>query len=718
MTKVHSLAGHPHPLGATWDGRGVNFAVFSRHATRLELCLLPHANAQKESVAIPLTARTDDVWHVYVSGIGPGQLYGYRVHGPYDPAQGLRFNGNKLLFDPYAKAVGRELRWADSLFGYEIGHGQADLSFDSRDSAAVAPLAAVVDTRFNWGSDRHPRTPWENTVIYEAHVRGTTELHPEIAAAERGSYLALGSRPMIRHLKRLGVTAIELLPVQYFLDDRFLVDRGLCNYWGYNTLGYFAPAPRYAIGESPQASVNQFKQMVKRLHAAGIEVLLDVVYNHTAEGNRLGPTLSFRGIDNASYYRLERRDKRHYTDYSGCGNCPETRNSVVLKLIADSLRYWVQEMHVDGFRFDLASVLGREHQAFHQAAALFQILAQDPVLSQVKLIAEPWDLGEHGYQLGNFPVPWREWNGRYRDTVRDFWRGEASVKGEFATRLCGSQDLFPRERRGLASINFITCHDGFTLQDLVSYNRKQNEANGENGQDGDDHNRSWNCGAEGVTSDPAILELRERQVRNFFTTLFLSQGTPMIRAGDELGQSQLGNNNVYGQDNVLSWMSWDLAESQQERLKFVRRLTRLRKDLIERNFFIRFVWDLSLPTADVHWIRHDGQRMLDQDWHDGKTQVGVLFTNLQSPRHLTPIAHAGDIFLVFNSYHEPLVAHLPDHVERHLWRLRVDTFRPEHRQTFCRAGQFVVEPRSVCVFELSEPKWLDRVRLAIEQRSS
>ncbi|MCA9151865.1 MAG: glycogen debranching protein GlgX, partial [Planctomycetales bacterium] len=490
-------AGLPRPLGATWDGAGVNFAIYSRHASRVELCLFSSPEALRETFSIPLANRTDDVWHAYVTGLAPGQIYGYRIYGPYQPGEGHRFNGNKVVLDPYARAIARNVRWHDAVFGYQVGSEAADLTFDDRDSAAYAPLAAVVDNRFNWGATDHPRTPWERSLVYEVHVRGATQLHPQVPTELRGTYLGLSSRPMISHFKRLGVTAVELLPVQYFSDDRFLIERGLRNYWGYNTLGYFAPQPRYATDGLPQTAVREFKQMVREFHQAGIEVLLDVVYNHTGEGNRLGPTLTLRGVDNATYYRLERRDKRHYTDYSGCGNCLEFRHPNVLRLIADSLRYWVEEMHVDGFRFDLASILGREHHAFNRLSGFFQILFQDPVLSQTKLIAEPWDLGDHGYQLGNFPTPWREWNGRYRDTIRDFWRGESMAKGEFATRLCGSQDLFPRERRPLATINFVTCHDGFTLHDLCSYHHKRNQANGEDNRDGDDHNRGWNCGAEG-----------------------------------------------------------------------------------------------------------------------------------------------------------------------------------------------------------------------------
>ncbi len=709
MTRVHLSQGRPYPLGATWDGHGVNFALTSRHAQRVELCLFSAADRSSETVAIPMTSKTDDTWHLYVGGIGPNQLYGYRVHGPYAPEQGHRFNGHKVVLDPYAMAIGRELIWSDSVFGYRIGDGLEDLSLDTRDSGPYAPLAAVVDRQFHWGADRFPRVPWDRTVIYEAHVRGTTVLHPGIPAHLRGTYLGLASPPMIRHLRSLGVTAIELLPVQYFLDDRQFVERGLRNYWGYSPLGYFAPHPRYAQGVQPQDCVNEFKQMVKQFHAAGIEVLLDVVYNHTGEGSRFGPTLSLRGVDNASYYRLERRDKRHYTDFSGCGNCLEVRHPQTLRLIVDSLRYWVQEMHVDGFRFDLAPVLGREHFAFHRLSPFFQILYQDPVLSGVKLIAEPWDLGDQGYQLGSFPTPWREWNGRYRDTVRDFWRGDAGAKGEFATRICGSQDLFPCDRRPVASINFIACHDGFTMRDLVSYNQKHNDANGEQNRDGDSHNRSWNCGVEGPTEDLEVNLLRARQVRNFFATLMLSNGVPMFLAGDELGRTQQGNNNTYCQDNELSWLRWELSAEQRQQLAFVRELARVRRDWLERKLLIRSVWDLSMSPPQVHWIRRDGQRMTDADWHDGQSRLGLLLSrrSQQGSGHATTGSQAslGDAFVVFNSHHEPLVFELPRAQESCGWYALLDTSQPLRKRRAIRERECIIASRSCGVFELRQLGW-------------
>ena len=513
---MHSAPGRPYPLGATWDGRGVNFALFSEHATAVQLCLFDEDDGASPSLVIAVTEQTDMVWHVYVPGLQPGQRYGYRVDGPYDPSAGHRFNPTKLLMDPYAKAVARPIRWDDAMYGYTIGHPDADLSRDDRDSAPFGPLAAVIDPTFDWDGDRLLRTPWHHTVIYEAHVKGLTARHPGVPPALRGTYAGVASPPVIEHLTRLGVTAIELMPVHHHASDRHLIERGLTNYWGYNTLCFFAPDSRYASSPDASAAVPEFKTMVKRLHAAGIEVILDVVYNHTAEGNHLGPTLSLRGIDNAAYYRLAVPDASYYVDFTGCGNTLNMTHPRVLQLIMDSLRYWVLEMHVDGFRFDLASALARELFEVDRLGAFLDIIHQDPVLSQVKLIAEPWDLGACGYQVGNFPVLWAEWNGKYRDTVRRFWRGDGGTVAELATRLAGSADLYERSgRRPYASINFVTAHDGFTLQDLVSYDHKHNEANGEGNRDGESHNLSWNCGVEGPTDDPEIGALRERQKRNF-----------------------------------------------------------------------------------------------------------------------------------------------------------------------------------------------------------
>ena len=566
--------GRPYPLGATWDGAGVNFALFSEHATKVELCLFESHEDAKETERVDMRFRDDQVWHCYLPDALPGQLYGYRVYGLYEPAKGHRFNPNKIVLDPYAKAIGRDLKWDDALFGYKIGDPQADLSLDERDNAAVGPLASVLDTAFTWGDDRPPRTPWHKTLIYELHVKGFTYNMPGVPEDHQGTYAGLASDPAIEHLKSLNITAVELMPVHHHVDDRHLVEeRHLSNYWGYNTLAFFAPDLRYAAKHSPRKSVQEFKKMVRTLHSANIEVILDVVYNHTAEGNQLGPTLSMRGVDNASYYRLSPKDPRYYMDFTGCGNTLNMTHPRVLQLIMDSLRYWVLEMHVDGFRFDLASTLARELHEVNKLGAFFDIIQQDPILSQVKLIAEPWDVGPGGYQVGNFPVLWTEWNGKYRDCVRRFWKGDGGTTSEVATRLAGSSDLYQHDgRRPHASINFITCHDGFTLQDLVSYNDKHNEANGENNQDGSNDNNSWNCGAEGPTDDPAIKSLRERQKRNLMATLLLSQGVPMICGGDELSHTQKGNNNTYCQDNELTRLKWDLNDEQKSFLEFVRQL--------------------------------------------------------------------------------------------------------------------------------------------------
>src|SRR6516162_924531 len=556
------LPGRSYPLGATWDGAGVNFALFSEHATKVELCLFDATEQAAQTARIPLREQTDQVWHAYLPDVEPGQLYGYRVYGPYEPAKGHRFNPGKVILDPYAKAIGRDLKWDDSLFGYKIGDPNADLSFDERDSAPFAPLAAVVDNAFTWGDDRPPRVPWTKTLIYELHVKGFTMRHPGVPEKQRGTYAGVASEAAVQHLRSLGVTAVELMPVHQHVDDRHLQERGLHNYWGYNTLAFFAPELRYASKHSPRKSVQEFKMMVRSLHAAGIEVILDVVYNHTGEGSPLGPTLSMRGADNAAYYRLA-EDPRYYMDFTGTGNTLNMTHPYVLQLIMDSLRYWVVEMHVDGFRFDLASTLARELFDVDRLGAFFDIIHQDPLLSQVKLIAEPWDVGPGVYQVGNFPVLWTEWNGKYRDGVRRFWKGDGGTASELATRLAGSSDLYQDDgRKPYASINFITCHDGFTLHDLVSYNEKHNEANGEENRDGASDNNSWNCGEEGDTNDPEIIELRERQKRNLMSTLMLSVGVPMMLGGDELGHGQDGNNNAYCQDNELTWLDWELDDRQ------------------------------------------------------------------------------------------------------------------------------------------------------------
>ncbi|MDP3082854.1 MAG: glycogen debranching protein GlgX [Rubrivivax sp.] len=604
--------GRPYPRGASWDGMGVNFALFSESAEKVELCLFDPSGRQ-EVHRLVLREQTDQVWHGYLPQARPGLLYGYRVHGPYRPKDGHRFNGHKLLLDPYARNIVGTPRWHDALFGYRVGHGETDLSFDRRDSAPYMPRCKVVESAFSWGDDRPPAVPWHDTVIYELNVRGFTIQHPAVPPALRGSYAGLASAPVIDHFKRLGVTTIELMPVHAFVDDRHLVERGQRNYWGYNSIGFFAPDHRY----SASGKVGEFKTMVRTLHAAGLEVLLDVVYNHTAEGSQLGPTLCFRGIDNAAYYRLEPDNPRHYQDFTGCGNTLNMQHPRVLQLLMDSLRYWVTEMHVDGFRFDLASALARELHAVDRLSAFFDILRQDPVLSRVKLIAEPWDLGSGGYQVGNFPVGWAEWNDKYRDTMRAYWKGEGGLIGDFAQRFTGSSDLYNRSsRRPYASINFVAAHDGFTLADVVSYNDKHNEANGEDGRDGHGHNLSWNCGAEGPTDDPAIRALRARQQRNFIATLVLSQGVPMLLAGDEIGRSQGGNNNAYCQDNATSWVDWALGDEQQSLLEFTSRMLELRARhaVFRRRDFFQGRPLFGSQVRDIVWLRPDGSEMGEHEW--------------------------------------------------------------------------------------------------------
>lgn len=615
---LHIRPGKPYPRGATWDGIGVNFALHSAHAEKVELLLFEDAEAAEPSVTFVLPEKTGPMWHGYVVNLRPGQLYGYRVYGPYDPANGHRFNPNKVLLDPYAKAIGRPLRWDDSLFGYDVNDEEkTDLSFSTTDSAPYAPLGAVVEETFAWGNDQSPKIPWEDTIIYETHVKGMTKKHPEVPESLRGTYLGLSSEPVIEHLKKLGVTTVQLLPVHAKLQDRHLLEKGLRNYWGYNTLAYFAPEPEYASNGGENA-VRDFKMMVRALHNEGLEVIIDVVYNHTCEGNQMGPTLSLRGIDNRTYYKLNPDDRRYYMDYTGTGNTLDPGDSYVLQMIMDSLRYWVTEMHVDGFRFDLASALARELYDVDMLGSFFKVVQQDPVLSQVKLIAEPWDVGPGGYQVGSFPWQWAEWNGRYRDAIRRFWRGDRGLTGEVATRIAGSSDLYERSgRRPFASINFVTAHDGFTLQDQVSYERKHNEENKEGNEDGHDHNYSVNCGVEGPSDDPDVLRCRERRKRSFMATLMLSQGVPMILGGDELSHTRRGNNNPYCQDNEIAWYDWDLNEREEKFLTFVQNLTHFRKEhpSFRRRHFLAPV-DEENGTGDVLWWHPDGREMTDDDWHD------------------------------------------------------------------------------------------------------
>jgi glycogen operon protein len=707
---VRVWPGDPYPLGATWTGVGVNFALFSSHATKVELCLFDSPDARRESARIALPEHHDMVWHGFLPDARPNQLYGYRVHGPYEPSQGHRFNPTKVVMDPYAKSVARTIRWADEMFGYLVGDPNGDLTPDPRDNAAYAPLAAVVDPAFTWGEDHRLRTPWHNTVIYEMHVRGFSKLHPDIPEALRGTYEALTTEPALRHLKRIGVTAVELMPVHHHARDRHLEERGLTNYWGYNSYGYFAPERRLASSRTPAGAVREFKRMVRALHAAGIEVILDVVYNHTAEGNHLGPTLSLKGIDNLSYYRLLPEDLRYYQDFTGCGNTLNMQCAQVLQLIMDSLRYWVLEMHVDGFRFDLASALARELFSVDRLAAFFDIVHQDPVLSQVKLIAEPWDLGEGGYQVGNFPVLWTEWNAKYRDSVRRFWRGDGGAVSELATRLSGSNDLYANSgRRPTASINFITAHDGFTLHDLVSYNEKHNAANLEENRDGENNNLSWNSGAEGPTDDAAINELRERQTRNFLATLMLSQGVPMISHGDELGRTQRGNNNAYCQDNELTWIDWDLTPEQQSLLAFTAKLVHLRlsQPALRRRKYFQGRDIRGGPVRDVRWLAPDGQEMTDEAW--GAEFIRSLGVQLSGSaieemnERGEPVV--GDTLLaLLNAHDEEVAFTLPPLEPDQQWQRVVDTFEPDTPdKPFQPGASFPLHGRSVVVFKVIPP---------------
>lgn len=715
--------GQPYPLGARWDGKGVNFALFSEHGTRVELCLFDSVDARREAICIPMHEQTDFVWHCYLPGIKPGQLYGYRVHGPYQPQQGFRFNAHKVLLDPYAKAIGRTLRWDDSLFGYQIGHKEIDLSFSDRDSAPFAPLGAVVDERFQWGKDRHPRTPWHKTIIYELHVRGFTKLHPDIPEPLRGTYAGLATKPAIQHLKKLGVTAVELMPVHHHVDHRHLEVKGLTNYWGYDTLNFFSPEPSYAADRSPRGCVREFKKMVKTLHRHGIEVILDVVYNHTGEGNQLGPTLSLRGLDNSHYYRVVPNQRRYYMDYTGCGNTLNMLCPRVLQLIMGSLRYWVTEMHVDGFRFDLASALARELHAVDKLGAFFDIIHQDPVLSRVKLIAEPWDLGEGGYQVGNFPVGWTEWNGKYRDNVRKFWKGDGDAVSEFATRLTGSSDLYEHNgRRPYASINFVTSHDGFSMYDLVSYNEKHNYANGHDNTDGDSHNNSWNCGIEGNTNDPKVLRLRARQMRNMMTTLLLSQGVPMIRSGDEIAHTQQGNNNTYNQDNELNWLNWELTESQQEFFEFCCRVVSIwrKHPVFQRRHFFQGQALRGATQKDIHWLSSAGTEMNDDDWQTQAAKcLGVLLNGLMTdeidPRG-RPIT-GSSMLLLLNAWHGDVTFTMPEMPSKGQWMLDLSTAWPDAKPNLVVDESLVMTGRSMAVLRYDVGHW-NRLRKRFQKRKT
>ena len=674
--KFRVWPGIPYPLGASWDGMGVNFALFSERAEKVELCLFDD-EGEKELARLALPEYTDEIWHGYLPDVRPGQLYGYRVYGPYDPNRGHRFNANKLLIDPYAKTLFGEVRWHDANFAYKIGGNDGDLGFDKRDNARYMPKCRVVDTAFTWGEDRPPRTDWNDSIIYEMHVRGFTMRHPEIDKDLRGAFAGLSSHASVEYLRSLGITAVELLPIQAFLHDRHLIERGLRNYWGYNTLAFFAPHPAYlATGH-----IGEFKTLVQVLHSAGIEVILDVVYNHTAEGSELGPTLSFRGIDNASYYHLVPGNERYYMDFTGCGNAFDLRHPRVLQLVMDSLRYWVEEMHVDGFRFDLAATLAREQDGFDHHCGFLDAIRQDPVLSRVKLIAEPWDVGLGGYQLGGFPAGWAEWNDRYRDTVRRFWKSDDGQVADLATRITGSSDIFNSHgRRPWSSVNFVTAHDGFTLADAVSYDGKHNDANQEGNRDGTDNNNSWNCGAEGPTNDPEIMRMRLKQRRNIMTTLLLSQGLPMLVAGDEFGRSQDGNNNAYCQDNEISWLDWQaISENDKAFCDFTRRVIKLRRDHIvfrrARFFFSRSIKGTEIK--DITWLRPDGHEFSPKEWDNGDIHyLSFLVRGEAGEYHLTAKGQPqpdDSFFIILNAHYEGIDWMLPSVAAGKRWRLMIDT---------------------------------------------
>jgi isoamylase len=676
---MHIWPGAPYPLGATWDGWGTNFALFSEVADRVELCLFDEAGTETR---VALTEMDGFVWHGYLPAISPGQRYGYRVHGPYDPRRGCRCSPSKLLLDPYAKAVDGDVTWDEALFDYQWSDPRRR---NTADSAPFMPKNIVINPFFDWGNDRPPRIPYHETVIYEAHVRGLTLRHPEIPLNQRGTYAGLGHPAVIEHLRRIGITAVELLPVHQFVPEQALAQRDLTNYWGYNTIGFLAPHNRYSSAGQRGEQVGEFKSMVRALHTAGIEVILDVVYNHTAEGDGRGPTLCFRGIDNGAYYRLDARDPRRYIDYTGCGNSLNVRHPHSLQLIMDSLRYWVLEMHVDGFRFDLASALARELHDVDRLSTFFDLVQQDPVVSQVKLIAEPWDVGEGGYQVGNFPPLWTEWNGKYRDTVRDYWRGQPATLPEFASRLTGSSDLYESSgRRPVASINFVTCHDGFTLADLVSYNDKHNEANGEDNRDGTNDNRSWNCGVEGPAEEPEITELRARQQRNFLTTLFLSQGTPMMLAGDEISRTQGGNNNAYCQDNEISWVDWSRAAGERDLLIFTQKLARLRRrhPVFRRRRFFQGAFSGSGGGnlgADIAWLTPAGDEMTEEDWQASYAKSVAVFLNgsaISEPDPRGDPVTDDKFLLLFNAGAEPITFTLPEAKLTGDWEVVIDTVSP------------------------------------------
>jgi glycogen operon protein len=697
---MRSFPGNPYPLGATWDGKGVNFAIYSERATHIDLCLFDERGNETK---VPLRERTAFVWHVYLPGVGPGQRYGYRADGPYEPEKGLRFNAANLLLDPYAKALDGPENWDKGLFAYELGSPEKDLKKSTADARGV-PLGVVIDSRFEWGDDRPPNTPFHESIIYETHVRGLTMRHPGVPEADRGHFAGIASEAMIRYFKELGITALELMPIQAFVDDKLLLDKGLRNYWGYNTIGFLAPDTRYRGQNVAGSGVREFKTMVKALHAAGIEVILDVVYNHTAEGNHLGPTFSFKGLDNLTYYRTVAEDPRFYFDYTGTGNTLNMTQPHTLELVMNSLRYWVTEMHVDGFRFDLASTLARSLHEVDRLSSFFMLVHQDPVLSQVKLIAEPWDVGEGGYQVGNFPVRWAEWNGKYRDAIREFWRGLGRNAGELGYRLSGSSDLYENDGRSpYSSVNFITAHDGFSMHDLVSYDHKHNEANGEDNRDGTNDNASWNCGAEGDTDDPNIRALRARQMRNLMSTLLLSQGTPMICGGDEIARTQHGNNNAYCQDNEISWYDWNLGDEQKAMLAFTKRLIALRKAHpgLRRAKFFKGRRIRGTQVRDVLWLRHDGEEMNDDDWSNPQTASLSMFL---SGKGLDTVDEEGnpmvddDLLLVVNGSHVDLDWVLPKVGGPEAWELLVDTGAVDREERVAPSATTRLEARTLKLY--------------------
>lgn len=703
--ELQKYAGFPFPLGATWDGEGVNFSIFSDNATGVEVCLFDHEEDKEPSACVKITDRTYSVWHVYIPGIKPCQLYGFRVYGPYNPEEGLRFNPNKLLIDPNAKAISGTIKWHDSLFGYDLNNTELkDLSMSETDSAPYIPKCIVVANDFNWEDDMPLKIPYQNTIIYEVHVKGFTQLNKDIPEEIRGTYAAISHPASIKYLQDLGITAVELMPVHHFVTDRHLYENDLSNYWGYNTINYFSPDVRYASAPKCGGQINEFKHMVKELHRAGIEVILDVVYNHTAEGNEFGPTLSLRGIDNTSYYRLT-EDKRHYMDYTGTGNTLNTQQPNVLRMIMDSLRYWIIDMHIDGFRFDLASTLARELHEVDRLGSFFDIIHQDPIISQVKLIAEPWDVGEGGYQVGKFPPGWAEWNGMYRDCIRDYWRGADSMLAEFAGRFTGSADLYKDDRYPTASVNFVTAHDGFTMRDLVSYNEKHNEANGEDNNDGESNNRSWNCGVEGETDDEHVIALRRQQVRNFMATLFLSQGVPMLVAGDEIGRTQKGNNNAYCQDNEISWLDWNNKD--EELLAFVKKMIQLRK---EHPIFCRTRWfkgeKLKGGTVeDIAWFLPEGIEMTEENWnHDYAKSLAVFMNGKGINAHTYSYEPITDdsFYIIFNAHFDPLKFVFPGKEYGAQWIKIIDTARVAEMDKgliFNSGDDIIVEGRSVIVLQ-------------------